>query len=76
MVSLSVGPTRVRSPSQGTLKGAFGHQCDSRSAGAAPTVRSAVGRAVADTCGKWGIAVDLIFEDDLPETDVVMLHVN
>ena len=74
MMSLGVKPTLFGSLAKGRFRAHSDIDITVDLQGQATAARIAVDRAVAASCEKWDVPVDLLFEDDLTEENVAMLH--
>ena len=74
MLSLGVKPTLFGSLAKGRFKAHSDIDITVDLKGNAIVARIAVERAVALACERWGVPVDLLFEEDLSAENVAMLH--
>lgn len=74
MLSLGVKPTLFGSLAKGRFMAHSDIDITVDLKGNAIVARIAVERAVALACERWGVPVDLLFEEDLSAENVAMLH--
>lgn len=74
LVSLGVRPTLFGSLANGRFRGHSDIDVTVDLKGHGTAARVAVDHAVARAHDRWGVPIDLLFEDDLTKENVEMLH--